>query len=70
MAAQIWLAAWSRMEQGGLVAGAERPSGLLTQFHRAGAGHRPEVHDVAVAQRPPMTGIPGYLDGRLLAAGA
>ena len=69
MAAQIWLAAWSRLGRDGLT-GAREVSGLLTQFHRAGAWHLPEVHDITVTERPPMIGIPGYLDGRLFPAGA
>jgi glucosyl-3-phosphoglycerate synthase len=69
MAAQIWLAAWSRLEGSGLAAGGAR-SGELTQFRRAGAVHVPEVHDVTVTERPPMIDVPGYPGGRLLTAGA
>lgn len=69
MAAQIWLAAWSRLERSGRTA-AERPSGLMTQFRRTGDGYQPEIHDITVAERPPMIEIPEYMDGRLLAAGA
>jgi glucosyl-3-phosphoglycerate synthase len=70
MAAQIWQAAWSRLERGGRTQPGKRPSGLLTQFRRTGAGHRPEVHDTTVAERPPMIDIPEYPRSRLLAARA
>jgi glucosyl-3-phosphoglycerate synthase len=69
MAAQIWMAAWSRLERSG--PGTEWPSGLLTQFRRAGGGYHPEAHDITVTERPPMIEIPGYGgQARLLPAGA
>ena len=70
MAAQIWLAAWSRLERGSPTAAEERPSGKLTQFRRAAGSHRPEDHDITVDERPPMIEIPEYLESRLLTAGA
>jgi glucosyl-3-phosphoglycerate synthase len=71
MAAQIWQTAWSRLERRGLVNADERPSGALTQFRRSGSAHRPETHDITVAERPPMIEIPEYLEGaQEVAAGA
>ena len=75
MAAQIWQAAWSRLERHGLTGERHgpaegRPSGLLTQFRRAGPGYRPEVHDITVTERPPMIEIPGYGRAPLLPADA
>ncbi len=69
MAAQIWLAAWSRLEPSGMAADGVHP-GVLTQFRRDGAGHAAEIHDVTVTERPPMIEVPGYPGGRLLTAGA
>jgi glucosyl-3-phosphoglycerate synthase len=73
MAGQIMLTAWSRLQRYGLIVASEEPAVALTQFRRApgrGAVHDHEVHDVSVAERPPMVQVPGYVAGRLLAADA
>jgi glucosyl-3-phosphoglycerate synthase len=76
MASQIMLTAWSRLQRHGVIVAAGQPSAALTQFLRepagpAGpAGHDPDVHDVSVAERPPMIEIPEYASARLLAANA
>ncbi|HKB30321.1 MAG TPA: glucosyl-3-phosphoglycerate synthase [Streptosporangiaceae bacterium] len=70
MSGQIMLTAWSRLQRHGMIVAGEEPSALLAQFRRDTGGHRAEVRDVSVAQRPPMIEIPEYPAGRMLAADA
>ena len=85
MASQIMLTAWSRLERHGVIVATQQPSAALTQFARdagragvpggsagpaGSAGHHPDVHDVSVAERPPMIEIPEYASGRLLVTDA
>ncbi|GAA4082508.1 glucosyl-3-phosphoglycerate synthase [Nonomuraea soli] len=57
MAAQIMLAAWSRLDRQGKALMLEEPSVRLTQFHRSASGHRVVDRDVSIAERPPMITI-------------
>jgi len=79
MASQIMLTAWSRLQRHGLIVASQEPGAALIQFRRDSSAstvgtihgaHDPEVHDVSVAERPPMIQVPGYVTGRLLAADA
>ncbi|NRQ36811.1 glucosyl-3-phosphoglycerate synthase [Nonomuraea sp. NN258] len=54
MAAQIMLAAWSRLERQGKIHDAEEPEVELAQFHRSETGHDVLTRDVSIAERPPM----------------
>jgi glucosyl-3-phosphoglycerate synthase len=60
MAAHIMLTAWSRLERQGRLVGADRPGDMLVQFDGA---REPELHDVAVQERPPLITIPEYAAG-------
>lgn len=60
MAAQIMLAAWSRLEREGKIETAHEPSVRLSQFRRTPSGHHLTERDVSIAERPPMLTIEGY----------
>ncbi|NUW39111.1 glucosyl-3-phosphoglycerate synthase [Nonomuraea rhodomycinica] len=68
MAAQIMLAAWSRLERQGKIQAVHRPGSRLTQFRRGEHGHEVVVQDVSIAERPPMSTVraprPGRATGR------
>ncbi|MEV0143513.1 MULTISPECIES: glucosyl-3-phosphoglycerate synthase [unclassified Nonomuraea] len=68
MAAQIMLAAWSRLERQGKIQAFQRPGVRLTQFRRGEAGHEAFATDVSIAERPPMSTVraawPGRATGR------
>ncbi|MFI6817794.1 glucosyl-3-phosphoglycerate synthase [Nonomuraea sp. NPDC050328] len=57
MAAQIMLAAWSRLERQGKMVAVEEPATRLTQFRRAGSGHELRIRDISIAERPPMLSL-------------
>jgi glucosyl-3-phosphoglycerate synthase len=59
MAAQIMLAAWSRLRRQGKIEAAHEPSGCLAQFRRCPVGHDVTVRDVRISERPPMMTVPG-----------
>jgi len=54
MAAQIMLAAWSRLCRQGKIESCHAPSACLDQFRRAGLGHDILSSDISIAERPPM----------------
>lgn len=58
MAAQIMLAAWSRLDRQGKMIAVEEPGVRLSQFHRTGGGHQVQTRDVSIAERPPMLTLP------------
>nr|WP_221474224.1 glucosyl-3-phosphoglycerate synthase [Planomonospora venezuelensis] len=60
MAAQILQTAWSRLDRQDKMIPLHEPSPRLAQFRRGPGGHHATVRDVAVAERPPMVGVPGY----------
>ncbi|MFI6290422.1 glucosyl-3-phosphoglycerate synthase [Nonomuraea sp. NPDC050790] len=60
MAAQIMLAAWSRLERQDKIHAAHEPSTRLTQFRRGLAGHHTADRDVSIAERPPILTVDGY----------
>ncbi|MEV0387207.1 glucosyl-3-phosphoglycerate synthase [Nonomuraea sp. NPDC050643] len=57
MAAQIMLAAWSRLERQGKIRPLHEPSPRLAQFRRRVDGHDVMVRDIGIAERPPMLTI-------------
>ncbi|GGO83249.1 glucosyl-3-phosphoglycerate synthase [Nonomuraea cavernae] len=57
MAAQIMLAAWSRLERQGKIKASHDPAALLTQFRRTAGGHEPVTRDVSISERPPMVTV-------------
>jgi glucosyl-3-phosphoglycerate synthase len=63
MSAQIMVTAWSRLYRRGAVTEPVPPASLLVQFRRGGADALPHldreitVHDVAVAERPPLSSM-------------
>ncbi|MER7499415.1 glucosyl-3-phosphoglycerate synthase [Nonomuraea pusilla] len=59
MAAQIMLAAWSRLERQGKIEARHDPAALLTQFRRVEAGHDVLTSEVGIAERPPMITVAG-----------
>ena len=69
MAAQILQTSWFRLERQNKMVSLHTPSTRLAQFRRGpdgasgsegSGGHHATVRDVAVAERPPMTTVPGY----------
>ena len=64
MAAQIMLAAWSRLERQGKIQALHRPGSQLTQFRRGEHGHETVVQDVSIAERPPMSTVRTPRQGR------
>lgn len=54
MAAQIMLAAWSRLDRQGKMIPQTDPAVRLSQFHRTPGGHHVRTRDVSIAERPPM----------------
>lgn len=69
MSGQIMLTAWSRLERHGRMIPLEPPSTALTRFHRGADGHDARTTDVAVGERPPMIGMPGYAAARSCSPG-
>ncbi|MFI6602571.1 glucosyl-3-phosphoglycerate synthase [Nonomuraea sp. NPDC050536] len=57
MAAQIMLAAWSRLERQGKIHTSHEPAVRLAQFHRTEAGYEAFTRDVSIDERPPMLTI-------------
>ncbi|WP_188195984.1 glucosyl-3-phosphoglycerate synthase [Nonomuraea sp. SYSU D8015] len=58
MAAQIMLAAWSRLERQGKIQAFHEPSACLAQFRRGLTGHDVMSRDVRISERPPMITVP------------
>ncbi|MEU8394827.1 glucosyl-3-phosphoglycerate synthase [Nonomuraea sp. NPDC048892] len=54
MAAQIMLAAWSRLDRQGKIAALAEPSVRLAQFKRRRSGYGVRTRDVGIGERPPM----------------
>lgn len=54
MAAQIMLAAWSRLDRQGKIAALGEPSVRLAQFRRGQEGYDVRTRDVGIGERPPM----------------
>ncbi|MFC4008848.1 glucosyl-3-phosphoglycerate synthase [Nonomuraea purpurea] len=54
MAAQIMLAAWSRLRRQGKIQEGHPPAEQLSQFRRGPAGHDVLCRDVTIGERPPM----------------
>ncbi|MEU8248348.1 glucosyl-3-phosphoglycerate synthase [Nonomuraea sp. NPDC048916] len=57
MAAQIMLAAWSRLERQGKIQAFQDPAVRLAQFRRKDGGHDVVTRDVSIAERPPMATV-------------
>jgi glucosyl-3-phosphoglycerate synthase len=65
MAAQIMATEWRRLQRYGKVTSHIQASTRLVQFHRARDGSvAPREVDVSVAERPPLLGVPEYLESR------
>lgn len=62
MAAQISLAAWSRLEREGRAGGS--PNTMLTQFQRTGGTYQAKDVDVHIAERPPIRSVSAYSTNR------
>jgi glucosyl-3-phosphoglycerate synthase len=60
MAAQVYLALLSRLQRYGVLRTIIPPSPLMTQFVRHGAAFAPDISDVSVTERPPMTALAEY----------
>ncbi|MFI6502457.1 glucosyl-3-phosphoglycerate synthase [Nonomuraea typhae] len=60
MAAQIMLAAWSRLEREAKIDTTHEPAARLTQFRRTPTGHHVTDRDVSIAERPPILTVDGY----------
>ncbi|NUP79844.1 MAG: glucosyl-3-phosphoglycerate synthase [Nonomuraea sp.] len=54
MAAQIMLAAWSRLQRQGKIESCHAPAAELAQFRRCEGGHDVLTRQVGIAERPPM----------------
>jgi glucosyl-3-phosphoglycerate synthase len=54
MAAQIMLAAWSRLRRQGKIQTCHEPSVELAQFRRNDTGHEILTREVGIGERPPM----------------
>jgi glucosyl-3-phosphoglycerate synthase len=60
MAAQVYLALFSRLERHGRAMSTADPQEVLTQFVREDGRFVPRDHHVAITERPPMLTVPGY----------
>lgn len=69
MSGQIMLTAWSRLERHGRMMPLEAPATALTRFRRGPDGYDATTTDVAVGERPPMIGVPGYAAARSISPG-
>ncbi|MFI7464840.1 glucosyl-3-phosphoglycerate synthase [Nonomuraea sp. NPDC049646] len=58
MAAQIMLAAWSRLRRQGKIEARDAPGVELAQFRRCESGHDVLTRQVAIGERPPMLTLP------------